>query len=97
MGTPGGLDARESEGGRLDERDPRRQELVFEERERLDALGSGQFVDQSRQELLGAHGSPPAPEMTQPSPNPVGSELPAGAGSFDIRLTVVRDVGLRMG
>jgi hypothetical protein len=56
IGTPGGLDAREDEGGRLDERDPRRQALVFDERERLDALGSGQFVDESRHELLGATG-----------------------------------------
>jgi hypothetical protein len=56
METPGGLDAREYEGSRLNERDPQRQELVFEEDERLDTLRRGQFVDESRQELLGAHG-----------------------------------------
>jgi hypothetical protein len=55
---PGGLNAREYEGSRLNERDRQRQELVFEERERLDTLRLGQFVDQSRQELLDAHGSP---------------------------------------
>jgi hypothetical protein len=52
VGTPGGLDAREYEGSRLNGRDRQRQELVFKERERLDTLGRGQFVDQSRQELL---------------------------------------------
>jgi hypothetical protein len=58
VGTPGGLDAREYEGSRLNGRERQRQELVFKEREWLDTLGRGQFVDQSRQELLGAHGSP---------------------------------------
>jgi hypothetical protein len=51
--TPVGLDAREDEGSRFDGRERQRQELVFKERERLDTLGRGQFVDQSRQELLG--------------------------------------------
>jgi hypothetical protein len=48
VGTPGGLDTREYEGSRLNECERERQELVFEERERLDTLGRGQFVDQSR-------------------------------------------------
>jgi hypothetical protein len=44
-GTPGGLDARKYEGSRLNGRERQRQELVFKERERLDTLGRGQFVD----------------------------------------------------
>jgi hypothetical protein len=43
--TPGGLDAREDEGSRLDGRERQRQELVFKEGERLDTLGRGQVVD----------------------------------------------------
>jgi hypothetical protein len=56
MGPPRGLDACEYEGSRLNGRHRQRQELVFNERQRLDALGRGQFVDQSRQQLLGGHG-----------------------------------------
>ena len=86
MATPGGLDAREHEGSRLNERDCQRQKLVFKERERLDTRGRGQFLDHLRQELLDAHDDPPeaacastssSPQMTQPSPNPVGSDKAA--------------------
>jgi len=79
--TPGGLDAREDEGGRLDGRERPRQDLVFKERERLDTLGRGQVVDQSRQELLGIHGTPSSSGEGPPGMN---QESAARAGSAPV-------------
>ena len=52
---PRGLDAHDYEGSRLDGRHRSRQEVVFDERQRLDALGRGQFLDESCQQFPDAH------------------------------------------